>query len=522
MVERAQLIEAAEMLRQVGGGSTSLALDVKQMADRRADAVILQAAGAAGLAAFAPVAGVALETTIVAAAIVRIARIYGVSLTRKEAGKFAVDMAFALGFWQASALLGEKVLATAIEATGAGYVGAATLDSVFTAAVAFALCTAAKLYFGSGMKKGDLRRVVRSSFRQARKRFRDPRELRTLTTTARMANPSYDHVSQILRSRFGRDILQRLALTTPLVATDLADYLQTTQGSAQALTPAALKRLDEESGLIRELWSLAQSSVETDRLLRLAAEPDSALAPLDMLAGLPGGDKTVALMPEPSARHFVFPPGHPAPHVIYARHPLAPHIFYPLAHFHRLTFEHKVCEALVLLESLGARQLSVHHVTGMSSDVAASVTASFSGAMKPGSSPAPSNGPDIVLSEGSAAAVARSSESSEMLFEATYEGHAPTMPDRLVWYEHEPAWQHIAEARLHRGLSSFNLHVRYTDSFGIDGQLAAGFRSLPGLGAHLSLGGAFHDFEATEWHITGMFGDDPPGEGQGTVQVQPA
>lgn len=516
MVERAQLIEAAEMLQQVGGGSTSLALDVKQVADQRADAVIFQTAGAAGLAAFAPVAGVFIETTIVATAIVRIARIYGVSLTRKEAGKFVKDMAFALGFWQASALIGEKVLATAVEATGVGYVGAAALDSIFTAAVAFALCTAAKLYFGSGMKKGDLRRVVRSSFRQANRRFRDKEEFRTLTVNARAATPSFDQMSQILRSRFGRDILQRLALTMPLVAADFADYLETTRGSAEALTPAALKSLDQETGLVRELWSLARSSVDTDKLLRLAAEPDSALAPLDRLAGLPGGDETVALMPEPCAPRFVFPPGHPIPRVIYARHPLAPRIYYPFAQFHRLTFEHKVCEALVLLESLGAQRLSVHHTVGMSEEIAASVAASFSEAVTPG----PSNKANIIRSEGSASAVARSSESSEILFEATYAGHTPKIPDGLVWYEHEPTWQRVAEARLHQGLTSFNLHVRYTDSFGIDGRLAAKFSSLPGLGAHINLGGAFSEFEATEWRISGLFGGGPPDEGQGGELVR--
>ncbi len=189
VVERAELIDAAEMLRQVGSVSTSVTLDVKHEADRRANAVIAETAGAGALAAFAPAANVFLESAILATAIARIARIYGVALTRKEAGKFLKEMILALGIWQATAIIGEKALASAVTATGVGYVGAATLDSVVTAAEAVALCTAAKLYFGSDMKKGDLRRVVRASFRQARRQFSNKQELTRLTTSARYYSP---------------------------------------------------------------------------------------------------------------------------------------------------------------------------------------------------------------------------------------------------------------------------------------------------------------------------------------------
>jgi uncharacterized protein (DUF697 family) len=499
IVEHPQIIEAAELLRQVGGSSTSLALDIKQAADKRADAVIAQTTGACALAAFAPTVSFILETGIGVTGIIRIARIYGVSLTRQEASKFLKEMLFALGAWQAMAIIGEKVFTSAVETTGVGAVGAMAIDSVITAAEAVAACTAAKLYFGSSMNKGDLRRLVRASFRQARKQLRNKEELTKLAKTARAAAPSYDYMSQIMQSRFGRDILGRLALTTPVLAKDLADYLQTADMSEEAFTPAALKKLDKETGLVKDLWSLAQSYVDTDKLVRLSAEADSTFALLDTLAALPGGDEAVALMPETSAHLFDFPPGHPLPNVLYARHPLAPDILYPFAQFHRLTFEHKVCEALALLASLGARQLSVRHVEGMSEDIAVSVAASLSEATTP---PATA-GQSIFVG-------ARSSNSSEILFEATYQGHAPTMPSGLIWYKHEPTWQHVAEARLHQGLTSFNLHVRYTDSFGVNARLAAKLSLPAGLGPGINLGGTFHDFEVTDWCISGVFDDPEP------------
>jgi hypothetical protein len=208
----------------------------------------------------------------------------------------------------------------------------------------------------------------------------------------------------ILQSSFGRNIIQRLALATPLLAADLADYLETTDAAAKALTPAALKRLDKETGLVRELWSLARSSVDVDKLVRLSAEPDSAFALLDRLGGLSGGGEVVALMPEPSAELFVFPPGHPAPNVVYARHPLAQRIFYPLAQFHRLTFEHKVFEAVVLLQSLGARHLNVRHIVGMSADMTASVATALRTPMTP---PAAAGGPPAPRASGSSRAFGR-------------------------------------------------------------------------------------------------------------------
>jgi hypothetical protein len=90
------------------------------------------------------------------------------------------------------------------------------------------------------------------------------------------------------------------------------------------------------------------------------------------------------------------------------------------------------------------------------------------------------------------------------------------MPSGLVWYNHEPTWHHVAEARLHHGLTSFNLHVKYTDSFGIDARLANNFSALHGLGTHINLGGTFRDFEVTDWCISGSFSgaaaEDPRGQ----------
>ncbi len=64
-----------------------------------------------------------------------------------------------------------------------------------------------------------------------------------------------------------------------------------------------------------------------------------------------------------------FTPGHPLDGVVYVGHPVVPWIYYPTALFHRLTFEHKLAEALRLLMALGASEMAVEHEQGWSSDL---------------------------------------------------------------------------------------------------------------------------------------------------------
>jgi hypothetical protein len=68
------------------------------------------------------------------------------------------------------------------------------------------------------------------------------------------------------------------------------------------------------------------------------------------------------------AKTIKFPPGHPRDGVLYIGHPVLSTVYYPMAEFHRVTFEHKFCEAIELLMSLGATHLRVEHVTGWSKE----------------------------------------------------------------------------------------------------------------------------------------------------------
>jgi hypothetical protein len=180
-----------------------------------------------------------------------------------------------------------------------------------------------------------------------------------------------------------------------------------------------------------------------------------------------------------------FPPGHPRDGVLYIGHPALPTVYYPMAEFHRVTFEHKFCEAIELLMSLGATSLRVERVTGWSKEFLARIAAPLGTAQETATVDAGLN----------------SASRLNLLYEASLPGtDKPAIPEDLVWYWHEPTWQSVAKGRIMYGLSDFSLTVTYEDDFGINACLKAAV-----VNAGLDLGGRFEDHVSTVWRIEGKF-----------------
>jgi hypothetical protein len=186
-----------------------------------------------------------------------------------------------------------------------------------------------------------------------------------------------------------------------------------------------------------------------------------------------------------AAAAITFPPGHPRNGVLYIGHPTMATVYYPMADFHRVTFEHKFCEAIELLMSLGARQIRVEHVTGWSKDFSTRIfvplgQASGSATMEAGR---------------------HSANQRTVLYEASLVGtDNPTIPENLVWYKHEPTWQTVLKGRIKFGMKDFSLSVAYEDDFGINAGLKAQVAN-----AGLDLGGKFEDHQSTVWRLEGKF-----------------
>lgn len=183
------------------------------------------------------------------------------------------------------------------------------------------------------------------------------------------------------------------------------------------------------------------------------------------------------------AQRLQFPPGHPREQTLYVAHPALPSVYYTTATFHRMAFEHKFAEAVLLLMSLGARKITVEHVRGWSREFSAKI-----------STPIPKM--DATASAGHSAR-----SGSSLLFEATLNNkHVPSIPNDLVWFSHEPTWQAVAKGRMQFGLSQFSLTVNYEDDFGVNAGLKVRVQK-----AGLDLGGTFEDHTATTWKVYGDF-----------------
>jgi hypothetical protein len=189
------------------------------------------------------------------------------------------------------------------------------------------------------------------------------------------------------------------------------------------------------------------------------------------------------------ASSLSFPPGHPRDGVLYVGHPAIPNVYYTIADFHRITFEHKFSEAVDLLMHLGATVIRVEHVQGWSQNFSTKLSIPLSPTEPIG-----------------ATAGHTQSSASQILYEANLKGsEAPRCPDGLVWYSHEPTWQAIAKGRINFGLRDFSLSVSYQDDFGVNAGLKATVQRVG-----LELGGTFEDHASTVWRISGRFGRAEP------------
>lgn len=185
-------------------------------------------------------------------------------------------------------------------------------------------------------------------------------------------------------------------------------------------------------------------------------------------------------------RIFSFPPGHPLYDTAYAGHPLKPSVYIPLANFHRFLFEEKFNDLLTLLWCLSATKVTINYVRGYRDAFDSSI-----GLTMP-----------IELPVQAGASFERK---ASYLSEATLEAYftpvgEPHVPESTVWYDYEPTWKKIAEARLSAGLRAIDVELRYDDDFGVGGEIAI---KLSEIG--FKLGGEFQKHERTVWKFHSSF-----------------
>jgi hypothetical protein len=103
--------------------------------------------------------------------------------------------------------------------------------------------------------------------------------------------------------------------------------------------------------------------------------------------------------------------------LLYTGHPAIPDVYYTIASFHRMAFEHKFAEAISLLMHLGATEITVEYVRGWSREFARQLSIPLT---------------EIKVDGKLSSTTART---SSLLYEATFKGNThPTLPATLVWF----------------------------------------------------------------------------------------
>jgi len=186
-----------------------------------------------------------------------------------------------------------------------------------------------------------------------------------------------------------------------------------------------------------------------------------------------------------------FPPGHPTEGCTYALNPVRPEVYIPFHQYHRVVLREKVAELFTLLAALRAEQVHVEVARGALRSGSLSL-----GALLPTQVP-------VQVNVGASAARSSGHVTS---FEARFDGSgAPRVPrDSLKWFEHEPEWRALSDARMDHGLTTFRVSMQYVDAAAVTATLGIALQ-----GAGYSLGGEFQQHEAEEWHLSGTFARKP-------------
>ncbi len=179
-----------------------------------------------------------------------------------------------------------------------------------------------------------------------------------------------------------------------------------------------------------------------------------------------------------------FQPGPPLDRVVYIGHPNVPAIYYPAAEFHRRVFDHKFCELVDLLLTLGASNIVGERQEGFGREEAAQLDVSLT--------------PKERLGGRLKRTLGRESQANVTM---NAPGNStPYLPEDLVWFQSERMWQTLARARMQHGVTNFSLVLRYENDYGITGSLKGKIE-----GVKLDVGGNFQEQQDTIWKFSADF-----------------
>lgn len=195
-------------------------------------------------------------------------------------------------------------------------------------------------------------------------------------------------------------------------------------------------------------------------------------------------DMNVRRITRAEASQLCFPLGAARARTLYARHPKEGNRYLPFADFHKFVFGSKAAELEKLLMSLGATYIRIEHIKGWSKTANGNLTVTRDGVAQGGS----------VSGSGTTGA--------NVISESRLDGNpSPSIPDGLVWFPDEDAWNSLAYGVLQCGQRLWNYSFEYVDDFSVNASMKAWAE-----GAGIDIGGSFIKHEKTIWKVVAEFG----------------
>lgn len=160
-----------------------------------------------------------------------------------------------------------------------------------------------------------------------------------------------------------------------------------------------------------------------------------------------------------------FPMGHPIANQLYVGHPLIASKYIPFENYQLELVEDRVREFCMLVQSLGATDISIECLNSASADQSNNSKQNMSGSV------------DTWIYDGKASLQTDASRhmidelSRSISLHQTFEPHnKPTLPEGMVWYANEPSWQRLVSQRLNGDLTSHEERIETKKSQMVEGR----------------------------------------------------
>lgn len=166
-----------------------------------------------------------------------------------------------------------------------------------------------------------------------------------------------------------------------------------------------------------------------------------------------------------------FPIGHPIANQLYVGHPLIPSKYMPFENYQLELVEDKIREFCMLVQSLGATEISIECLNSTSADQSNNRKQNIAG----GGKTHVVGGKGEVQQNSNRRMIDELSRSISLY--QTFEPRNKPMPENMVWYHNEPSWQRLVSQRINGGLTTHEERIEIKKSQMVENRELLGIKA---------------------------------------------